>query len=134
MLSKSARYFKSFAPTLAILGIGMMLSGPASAADFFDRLQAITGKLGTVKVFAIYIAFLIGIIALIWMSTDMLKLSKPDQRNEATWTGVLIKGVAGGLLVALTFTSDTMQQTLFGTSNGSSVNTSMMILNLPVFG
>lgn len=120
--------FKSILPFVAVLAIGMAFTVDAQAADFFDRLQAVTQKLPIVKVALVYLAFLAGLIACIWAAWDMVKLSRPDNRGEAKWSGVLILFLAGAAMVGLSSTSDIMQQTLFGSGNSvSSPNTSMII-------
>jgi hypothetical protein len=121
--------------TVALL-FGLFFTETANAADLFDRLQVIVGKAGIVKVLLIFVAFLIGIGGFIWGCIDMLKLSKPETRGEATWAGMGTKLVAGTLLIGLTSTSDIMSQTVFGSSTAQPSNTSMYIEQAakPYFG
>lgn len=116
---------RTFAVAAAFLVLGAVMTEPVYAADIFDRISVINGKLPVVKVGMIYIAFLLGLGALAWAGVEMMKISKPESRGEATWSGILVKGIAGAILVGLTFFSDTMQSTLFGTST-QAPNTSMI--------
>jgi hypothetical protein len=119
-----------------VLLSGVIMPAPANAADLFDRIAAITSKGGVIKVALIYIAFLVGIGGLLWGGLEMLKLSKPENRGEATWAGVGVKMIAGVVLIGLTATSDTMSETIFGTRPGQPTNTSMYIdvIAKPYFG
>lgn len=117
---------QKIAMAVAFLALSAVMAEPTYAADLFDRISVINSKLPVLKVAMIYVAFLLGIGALIWSGIEMMKISKPDQRGEATWSGILVKGVAGAILVGLTFFSDTMQSTLFGSSTQAPSNTSMI--------
>lgn len=119
MFAKNQGKGKWLVLTFSALAVGLLMAEPAfaSGGDLFDRVSAINNKLPVVKTFMIYIAFLLGIGALIWAGTEMVKLSKADSRSDqATWSGVLLKGIAGAILVGLTLSSDTMQRSLFGTT------------------
>lgn len=112
---------------LAVLAVGLLMTDIASAADIFDRLSAINSKLPVVKTTIIYVFFIGGLVALgagVW---DMIKLAKPENRGEIKWSMVLIKCVAGVLLIGLTLSSDTMQQTIFGTTTSAPSNVSMLV-------
>lgn len=100
--------------------------GPAHAADWFDRISAITGKLPVVQTFIVFVALIIGLGALLMAGSEMIKISKPDQRGEATWKGILIKGVAGAILMSLSVTSDTFRETVFGRSSSTTINVTMV--------
>lgn len=124
---KSQKMNKKFALNLAFFALCALMMESANALDLFDHIARISGKLPVVKVIVIYVAFIVGICVLVWGLMEMVKISKPENRGEATWTGILIKCCAGGALIGLTFFSDTMQQTLFNSTQSAPSNVSMFI-------
>jgi len=105
----------------------LMMESANAAVDLFDNLSRISGKLPVVKVIIIYVVFLIGLGILAWAAIEAVKISKPENRGEATWTGILIKAVAGVVMMALTGFSDTMQMTIFNTTQSAPSNVSMVV-------
>lgn len=115
----------------AVLAVSMAgFAEPAMAADIFDRFAYFTSRMGILKTFFIWLAFVFGWAFLIAGGIEMYKMSKPDQRGEATWKGVGVKFIAGAILVYLTMTNDVISETLFGggTGGAGSPNMSMLVI------
>jgi len=111
---------KTLQLALPLLAMGLMVASPAHAEDIFDRLQTITNKLPVVKTALIYTFFLLGLGAVGWGFTEMLKKSKGRDGGDVTWMNIGLKVAAGAFLVAITATTDTFTQTFVGTSASSS--------------
>lgn len=120
--------YKRLSQTVALsFVLGLTIATPAHAADWFDYIAIVTNKLSILRTFLIWLFFIIGLGGVGWAVMEMFKVNDQSNRGDVTWKGILIKGVAGALLVAFTATTDTMRNTVFGGSSVSnSVNTSML--------
>ena len=119
-MKSSKKISKLLMPALLL---GLMVASPAHADDFFARLKTITSNMPTIKDAAIYIFFLVGLVAVGWGGMEMLKKSKNRGGEDVSWSSIGIKFVAGALLVGLTVTTDTMTSTVLGSSTSSASTT-----------
>ena len=113
----SKKVLKVLLPALAI---GLTIATPAHAEDIFARIKTLTSNMPVIKDAIIYLFFLVGLGAIAWGCTEMIKKSKGRGGEETTWTSIGIKFAAGALLVGLTVTTDTMTQTFVGSSASNS--------------
>jgi hypothetical protein len=105
-----------------LVAMGLMVASPAHAEDFFDRLSYITSKLPLIKQFAVYAFFLVGVGALGWGLSEIIKKSKARGGDEISWMMIGLKIGAGALLVGFTVTTDIFTQTFVGSSASSNVS------------
>lgn len=114
MSSTKTRTYLKIAMVMVFLG--MAVAEPAQAETIWSRLANVTSNFGTVKTFIIWLFFLIGVGGIGWAGTDMLKKSDENNRDSVSWKGIGIKFIAGAILVGLTVTTDTIRETVLGTS------------------
>lgn len=119
-MKSSKKFSKLLLPALAL---SLMVASPAHADDLFSRLKAITSNMVTIKDFAIYAFFLIGLCAIGWGGMEMIKKSKSRGGEDIQWSHIGLKFFAGCVLVGLTVTTDTISSTIFGTSTSSASTT-----------